>query len=99
MSNASTASLDRAAAKDAFAFLEQVRANPGGYAASICGADRQCAADLSGGAKPALLWNAILVQVAEAKALDMARRNYLNHVTPEGLGINVLMSQAGYELP
>jgi uncharacterized protein YkwD len=77
MANSSDASLDHAAAMQAFAYLNQVQQVPGRF----------------------LLWDSILVRVAEAKALDMARRNYLDHVTPEGLGINILMSQAGYVLP
>jgi len=29
----------------------------------------------------------------------MAKRNYFGHVNPEGLGINILMHDAGYKLP
>lgn len=45
-----------------------------------------------------LRWNDTLAMVAEAKAMDMAKRNYLNHVTPEGYGINYLINQSGYTL-
>jgi uncharacterized protein YkwD len=39
------------------------------------------------------------VRVAEEKALDMAEREYFSHVDPDGNGINILIKQAGYELP
>lgn len=41
----------------------------------------------------------ILVEVARARARDMATRNYFNHVTPEGTGPNYWVTQAGYALP
>jgi len=31
--------------------------------------------------------------------LDMANRDYFGHVTPEGLGINIQIHEAGYRLP
>jgi uncharacterized protein YkwD len=33
-----------------------------------------------------------------AKAEDMARRGYFDHVDPDGRGINILLHQAGYTL-
>ncbi len=36
--------------------------------------------------------------VARAKALDMARRKYFNHVDPDGFGPNYVMQSLGYEL-
>jgi uncharacterized protein YkwD len=48
--------------------------------------------------KTALHWNDTLARVAEAKALDMAKRNYFEHVSPEGIGINYLVQQSGYKL-
>jgi hypothetical protein len=92
--------LNRAAAQQAFAYLNQVRANPPGFTTSICRTNQECASALNGaGRRPTLLWNDILVRVAEAKAQDMANRNYLNHVTPDGFGINFQINQAGYLLP
>jgi uncharacterized protein YkwD len=41
----------------------------------------------------------ILAQVAREKATDMANRDYFSHVTPEGIGPNYLVQQAGYVLP
>lgn len=41
----------------------------------------------------------ILMKVALEKALDMAQRNYYDHVSPEGIGANTLVRNEGYELP
>jgi uncharacterized protein YkwD len=46
-----------------------------------------------------LKWNNILAKVAKEKATDMAKRDYVSHETPEGLGINYLINAAGYKLP
>ncbi len=43
--------------------------------------------------------NALLEQVARAHAADMAARDYVGYVTPEGKGMNDLVRQAGYALP
>jgi uncharacterized protein YkwD len=48
--------------------------------------------------KTPLRWNDTLAAIAEAKALDMAKRSYFAHVNPEGIGINFLVAQAGYRL-
>jgi len=48
--------------------------------------------------KTPLRWNDTLARVAEAKALDMAKRNYFNHVNPDGYGINYSINQSGYQL-
>jgi uncharacterized protein YkwD len=48
--------------------------------------------------KAPLRWNDTLARVAEAKALDMAKRNYFDHVDPDGLGINYFINQSGYTL-
>jgi hypothetical protein len=45
-----------------------------------------------------LRWNDTLARVAEAKALDMARRNYAGHTDPDGYGINYYIQQSGYAL-
>jgi uncharacterized protein YkwD len=84
---------DRAAAKKGFEYLQKIRANPPAYSKEI-------GANLNK-IKPALpiKWNKTLAQVAEAKAMDMAKRNYFDHVNPEGEGINILIHRAGYILP
>ncbi len=40
-----------------------------------------------------------LTAVARARAVDMATRGYMSHVTPEGDGPNRQVAQAGYALP
>jgi uncharacterized protein YkwD len=87
------ATLDRDEARKLGERLNEVRKDPAKYGKEI-------GVDL-GGVKPRgeLKWDATLTKVAEAKALDMANRDYFDHVTPEGRGINVLIHEAGYELP
>ncbi len=41
----------------------------------------------------------ILSAVARARAEDMGRRHYFDHISPEGQGANDLVSEAGYRLP
>lgn len=84
--------LDREAARQAAAYLNEVRADPPSYSAEI-------GVDLSGvAARQALNWNETLAKVAEEKALDMAVRDYFAHVDPDGDGINILIHRAGYAL-
>ncbi len=40
-----------------------------------------------------------LIQVARARAMDMAKRHYFDHVNPDGLGPNALVRATGYQLP
>ena len=40
-----------------------------------------------------------LCRVARARAMDMAKRRYFDHVNPDGNGPNYLVRQAGYPLP
>ena len=85
-------SVDKTEAKKAFEYLNQIRAKPDSFSLAI-GINLK-------GIKPAsqLKWNDQLAKVAEAKALDMAKRNYFSHLTPEGKGINILINAAGYKL-
>ena len=46
-----------------------------------------------------LKWNHTLAKVAQAKAEDMAERDYLAHVDPDGCGMNIKINAAGYTLP
>jgi hypothetical protein len=48
---------------------------------------------------PALSCDAILADVARERAQDMATRNYLDHINPDGYGPNYLVEQAGFDLP
>jgi hypothetical protein len=41
----------------------------------------------------------ILAQVARDHAIDMATRDFLDHVNPDDIGPNYRLEQAGYELP
>lgn len=80
-------------AKAAFEFLNKIRANPSKFS-------KEAGVNLNSiKALPPLRWNDTLAKVAEEKALDMGRRKYFGHVTPEGKGINILINEAGYLLP
>lgn len=83
--------LDRAEAKKAFVLLSGIRAKPAGFADEM-----PFLAEI--GKKPLLSWNDTLARVAEAKALDMATRNYVAHVDPDGYGLNHKINEAGYKL-
>ena len=87
------ATLDRDEARKAFEYLNKIRKEPRKFSQEI-------GVDLSDvKARPALTWNEVLAKVAEEKAQDMAQRDYFGHVTPEGLGINIQIHEAGYKLP
>jgi uncharacterized protein YkwD len=87
------ATLDRDEARKAFDYLNKIRKEPAKFSKEI-------GIDLSDvKPRPALKWNNILAKVAEEKAQDMANRDYFGHVTPEGLGINLQIHEAGYQLP
>lgn len=43
--------------------------------------------------------NPILAEVARARAEDMAKRRYFDHVDPDGCGPNQLVTEAGFKLP
>jgi uncharacterized protein YkwD len=79
-------------AQQAFQLLNAVRTNPEKYYR-----DLHLNAKLPI-TKTSLRWNDTLAKVAEAKALDMAKRNYFNHVNPDGFGINYFIQQSGYQL-
>lgn len=65
--------------------------------------EEQALADLMrsdpGQQRPSLTCNPILVQVARERAEDLGRRNYFDHVNPDGYGPNYLVQAAGYTLP
>ncbi len=48
--------------------------------------------------KTPLRWNANLAKAAEARAMDMAQRNYFDHTDPDGYGPNYHILRAGYSL-
>lgn len=79
--------------QNAFNYLNAVRQNPSAYSAKI-GVDLGYVEP-----RPALHWNEALIKAAQAKAEDMANRNYFAHVDPDGNGMNIKIHLAGYELP
>src|SRR5262249_33854445 len=84
--------LDRAEAKKALDYLHKLRADPVGMGRAI-------GLDLSGVMpRPPVKWHPTVAKVAEEKATDMAKRRYFAHSTPEGIGINQMLDDAGYKL-
>ena len=64
--------------------------------------ERQLARMIVGHAKQQrvdLKMDPILHRVARQKAMDMARRGYFSHTTPEGVGPNLAVRRAGFRLP
>jgi uncharacterized protein YkwD len=87
------AALDRDEARTAIDYLNKVRKEPAKFS-------KELGIDLNNVmARAELSRNNTLVKVAEEKALDMANRDYFDHLTPEGLGINTQIHEAGYKLP
>lgn len=76
----------------AWEYLNRVRENPSAFSSEI-GVNLSYVR-----ARPALAWDESLAAAAETKALDMAARNYVAHVDPEGYGMNHHMKRAGYDL-
>lgn len=84
--------LDKSEARKAFEFLNDIRTNPAAYAREL---------RLNKNVKTAtakLVWNKELAKAAEAKAYDMASRNYFGHIDPRGYGMNYYISKNGYVL-
>src|SRR6185312_12259883 len=76
----------------AFQLLNKIRKNPAQFS-KVYGVNLDTV-------KPALQlkWNDTLAKVAEARALDMAKRGYFDHVNPDGYAVNYFMNKAGYKL-
>lgn len=85
--------LDRDEAHNAFLYLNDIRQSPDDFSEEI-GVDLSDVDSIH-----PLIWHDILAKVAEEKAIDMAKRNYFDHVDPDGNGINILIHEAGYTLP
>lgn len=83
--------LDKEEAQKAFALLNKIRTNPAAFASEM-----PFLAKIN--SKPQLKWSDTLAKVAEAKALDMATRDYVDHVDPDGYGLNYYIDKAGYKL-
>lgn len=84
--------VDKAEAQLAFEYLNKVRQSPKSYTKEI-GMMMLLAKQM-----PQLIWNDTLAQVAEARALDMAEKDYFAHVNKKGEAVNILIHRAGYEL-
>jgi uncharacterized protein YkwD len=84
--------IDKAEERKAFELLNEIRRNPESYAREL-----HYNKSLKVQTRP-LKWNDTLARVAEARVYDMAKRDYFDHVNPEGFGINYLINKAGYRL-
>ncbi len=84
---------DEAEAKKACSLINDIRKNPDAYSS-------QMGVDLSAvSARTALTWNEALAKVAQAKAEDMANKDYFSHTDLEDYGVNYFIYKAGYEIP
>lgn len=84
--------VDRKEARAAFTLLNEIRQHPQNYRRELgFGANARIAGH-------PLKWNETLAKVAEARALDMAKRNYFDHTDPDGFGPNYHINRAGYAL-
>jgi len=84
--------IDKKEAQDAFALLTDIRSNPDKYYEEL---------NFEKGLKVSkikLKWNDTLAKIAETKAYDMANRNYMGHVDPDGYGMNYFIKKSGYKL-
>jgi len=84
--------INKEEAQKAFILLNKVRLNQQDYYR-----DFQFEKNLSV-TKKLLVWNDTLAKVAEARAYDMANRNYFSHVNPDGYGVNYYINKSGYSL-
>lgn len=84
--------LDQDKAYEVFTLINKVRSNPSEYFQKF---------KLNSKLKinnENLVWNDLLAQAAEDKALDMAERNYFGHIDPDGYGMNYYINDYGYSL-
>jgi uncharacterized protein YkwD len=84
--------LEKSEAKDAYKLLNNIRLDPEKYKKSLQLSDIQRVT------RKALVWNSTLARVAEKRARDMAKRDYFDHVTPDGVGVNMQIEAEGYHL-
>jgi uncharacterized protein YkwD len=84
--------IEKEEAQKAFLFLNKIRTQPEQHLAQF--------SFLKGMVpRAALKWNDTLAKVAEARAMDLAKRKYFAHVDQEGFGVNHYINAAGYVLP
>lgn len=84
--------VDKDEAQNAFNLLNEIRTNPANYYKEFPFLRSQKIT------RTKLIWNDTLARVAEAKAYDMAKRNYFDHVDPDGYGLNYFIQKSGYRL-
>jgi hypothetical protein len=87
-----TITIDKAEAQKAFVLLLKIRANPALYSKQL-----HFSKDIHV-SKTKLIWNDTLAKVAEAKAYDMANRDYFGHTDPDGYASNYYINKSGYTL-
>ncbi|WP_437919394.1 CAP domain-containing protein [Sphingobacterium sp. LRF_L2] len=85
--------VDRVGAKEAYHYLLAFRERPQEMMRML-----GIKFDASKVSKLHLNWDSDLAKTAEWRATDMAKRDYFEHSTPEGIGPNHYMSQFGYQL-
>lgn len=80
-------------ARSGLEILNQVRQDPAAFSAEM-------RIDLAAvEIRSQLIWDSRLSASAQQKAEDMARRNYVGHFSPEGVGPGELARRHGYYLP
>lgn len=84
--------LDKAEALKIYQLINEVRSNPERFAV-----DYKMANNLKV-KQTRLVWNDTLAKAAEAKAIDMASKNYVEHTDRKGYGMNYYIHHAGYTL-
>lgn len=84
--------IHRDEARAAYMLLNKIRQNPSAFQRELSLNPREALT------KKPLRWNETLARVAEARAYDMAKRNYFDHTDPDGYGANYHIHQAGYTL-
>lgn len=84
--------VDKEEGQKAFLLLQDIRSNPNKYYQELGFNENEHVSAIT------LNWNDTLAKVAEAKAYDLANRDYFAHVDPDGYGINYFMNKAGYTL-
>ncbi|MGV3760929.1 CAP domain-containing protein [Parapedobacter sp.] len=84
--------IERKEALAAFTLINKIRQNPRAFRRELHLSPRTPITQTP------LRWNPTLANVAEMRALDMARRDYFDHTDPDGFGPNYHINRAGYTL-
>jgi len=90
--NKTEVTIDKKEAQDAFVLVCDIRNNPDKYYEEL---------NFEKGlhtSRIKLKWNDTLAKVAENKAYDMATRNYMGHIDPDGFGMNHFINKSGFKL-